>query len=126
MNQQLEINSNIVKNKSSLAQQILLSKDGIVLDIGNAEFFNILTQEKNPLFPLFFESIYSSLLDIELGDDEIFFPRVYSESGYFDFRFCKMIYQNEIAIAWSISTSEHIESLFKQQQLSNEQLLKLS
>lgn len=124
MNPQSEIYSIITNQKDFLAQQIILSKDGIVLDIGNALFFDIPIFEGNPLFPLFFESVFHALLDIELGDEEVFFPRIFSENGYFDFRFCKMIYQNEIAIVWSISNSPNIENLFKLQQKANELLFK--
>lgn len=125
MNQQTDILSQLEnKTKTTFAQQILLSKDGIVLDIGNAAFFNIPIYAKNPTFPLFFESIYSTLLDIELGDGEVFFPKIHSEKGYFDFRFCKMVYQNEIAIAWTLSISPNINQLFQQQQRANELLLK--
>jgi hypothetical protein len=118
-----ELNRKTKATPFALAQQMLLSKEGILLDIGNGILFNAPIQHKNPFFPLFFESIFAILLDIELGDDDIVFPRVHGEGGCFDFRFCKMIYQNEIAIAWTISAVSDLEALLLQQQQRNNELI---
>ncbi len=120
-------------NRQSLSfpiQQVMLSMDGFVLE-SEGTFFTLKISKSIKIASVFvfFEAFFEHILQIELGDDDFFLPRmkvaIDGKETYYDFRFSKMCYQNEIAILWTVSLSQNIEAHFQAQQLRNEQLMNL-
>jgi hypothetical protein len=111
-----------------LAQQIIISASGQILETDNTLFnFSALGGTKITVAMDFLNVIFADILQIELGDDDLVFPKVNFEfqekKGLFHFRFCKMCYQNEIAIVWTITPVVE-DTLYNQaQQTHHEQTM---
>jgi hypothetical protein len=111
-------------------QQVILSTDQTVLESDNKIFtINLSSKISNKSLFDFLEVVFNHILLIELGDDELLFPKVNiltdTQTQFYDFRFGKMCYQNEIAILWTISLSPNIEAHIEMQQQKNNHLLHL-
>jgi hypothetical protein len=119
----------IANDELLLAQQIIISTSGQILETDNTLFdFSALRGTKVMVAIDFLNVIFANILQIELGDDDLVFPKVNFEfqgkKGLFHFRFCKMCYQNEIAIVWTI-TPVLEETLYNQaQQVHHEETMK--
>jgi hypothetical protein len=118
----------VTNDELSLAQQIIISVSGQILEADNSIFdFSTLKDTKISQTIDFLNVVLAEIFKIELGDDDLCFPRVNFEfqgkKGLFDFRFCKMCYQNEIVILWTITPT--IENLLdnEKQQKHHEQAM---
>ena len=112
-----------------LNQQVFLHTKGYILETDNNLFdFNGLHTIKISLFVDFFEAVFDEILEIELGDTDLVFPKVNidfnQKNGLFNFRFCKMCYQNEIVILWTITPYQQDMAAEKTQQYCQEQTMK--
>jgi hypothetical protein len=109
-------------------QQVFLNTNGYILETDNNVFdFSGVDSIKVSFLFDFFSAVFDELLLLELGDNELVFPKVNvdfeDKEGLFNFRFCKMCYQNEIVILWTITPYQHDLSAEKTQQEHQEQAM---
>jgi hypothetical protein len=109
-------------------QQVFLNTNGYILETDNNIFdFNSVSSIKVSFLFDFFHTVFDELLLLELGDKELIFPKVNvdfeDKKGLFNFRFCKMCYQNEIVILWTITPYQQDLAAEKTQQERQEQAM---
>ncbi len=118
----------IAEEELHINQQVFLHTNGSILETDNKLFdFNGMYSIKISLLFDFFKVVFDELLLMELGDKELEFPKVNvdfnQKSELYNFRFCKMCYQNEIVILWTITPHQQNQDIQEAQQWNQEQLL---
>jgi hypothetical protein len=109
-------------------QQVFLNTNGYILETDNNVFdFSGVDSIKVSFLFDFFNAVFDELLLLELGDNELIFPKVNvdfdDKKGLLNFRFCKMCYQNEIVILWTITPYQQDWAAEKMQQDRQEQAM---
>jgi hypothetical protein len=118
----------VIEKDLLLSQQVFINTNGYILETDNNvfDFSGMNSIKVNFLFD-FFSTVFDELLQIELGDNELILPKINvdfaNKKGLFNFRFCKMCYQNEIVILWTITPYQQDLAAEKTQQQYQEQTM---